>query len=1086
MSSLLFIIVVYYILLNTYITIFMRKFLLLIVVCLFSSSALLAQSKVNGKVTDGSTGDPLAGVAVSAKGTTVGMFTDQDGNYSLELPAGATTLIFNYIGKERIEVAINGRSTVDVKLQDNFTLDEVVVTAYGSQTKREITGSVVSVNSETIEKIQNSHVVQGLTGKVAGVQIIAQSGQPGDGPSVRFRGIGSVNASNAPLYVVDGVPYNGNINAIASQDIESMTFLKDASANALYGSRGANGVIIITTKKGQKQGLEITFDARIGRNTRAVPDYDVITDPGQYYEAWYDRHRIGLINQGTDPADAAAQAAAEIVSGGDFSLGYNNFNLADDQLIDPATGKIRSGANLLYQDKWAEELFSTSTRSEAYLSIRSKTEKAGTMLSIGYLDDAGYALNSGFKRVTGRAALDYEVADWFKVGGNANYANTAQDAPIQNVGSATYSNLFSWARNVAPIYPVYARDESGNLMLDANGGRIFDFGETNDGIPGVRPYGAFNNPVATSILDQDNNSLDNLSSRFYATVNFLSDFSFTYNLSVDYVSGNITAFATPIGGDAKGVNGRLTTTATKGITIANQQLLNWSKSFSDHSVSVLLGHESNQYDFSLLRAQKTEALLGDLPVLNNATNVQYAEGYEKEYAVEGYFSRLNYDYQSKYFINASFRRDGSSVFHPDSRWGNFYGLGAAWDVSQEGFMDGLDWLGSFRLKASFGQQGNDAILYEANRTIVGDADNRNYYSYVDQFDVVNAGGGVPGVSFVALGNPNLVWETSTNVNAGFDAILFNNRLNVNVEYFERKVQDLLFYNPLPLSEGRGSLPDNVGDMENKGIEITLIANVVNTPDFKWGLDVNATHFKNEITKLPQEFIDGSVAPWSRFRMEEGRSRFEYFMREFAGIETETGDAMWYMDEVDADGNPTGNRTTTTEYNDAKEYFVGKTAIPDLYGGFATNLYYKGISLDIGFAYQLGGYGYDGVYQGSLGSSPDVGNNYHKDVFNSWTPENTSAPLPRFDLFDTQNDNISDFWLIDASYLSLQNIILSYDLPSQFLNGIGLSGVRVYANASNVYLWSKRQGYDPRLSTVGNATNEYSLVRSLSGGLNVRF
>ncbi|MEM9917062.1 MAG: TonB-dependent receptor [Bacteroidota bacterium] len=1062
----------------------MRKILTGLILLLFTTSIALAQRNVTGTVVGD--GEPLIGATVLVDGTTVGTVTDFEGKYSISVPDDSNILVFSYTGYETKKMELGASNVLDVTMStDNLILDEVVVTAYGSQTKRQITGSVVSVKGEDIENIQNSHVVQGLTGKIAGVQIIAQSGQPGDAPSVRFRGIGSVNASNQPLYVVDGVPFNGNINSIASQDIESMTFLKDASANALYGSRGANGVIIITTKKGKTKGLEVTLDARVGINTRNVEDYDVIRDPGEYYETWFDRWRIGLMNtQGLSSAEASEIVAAGIVSGGDFSLGYNNYNVADDQVIDPATGQISPGASLLYQDDWDSELFSTSVRTETHLGIRHKSDKVGTFFSLGYLDDEGYALQSGFERITGRAALDFDATDWLKVGGNVNYANTTQNSPIQNVGSATYSNLFSWARNVAPIYPIYGKDANGADILDANGDRVFDFGELDDNIPGVRPYGAFNNPVATSLLDLDNNTLDNLSGRMYATVEFLDDFSFTYNFSTDFVGGNITTFATPIGGDAKGVNGRLTTTSTRRNTIAHQQLLNWGKTFGSHNISVLLGHESNQFDFSLVRAQKTEALLGDLPVLNNATNIQYAEGYEKEYTVEGYFSRVNYDFDGKYFLNASFRRDGSSVFHPDNRWGNFFGVGAAWDITREAFLQDISWLSSLRLKASFGQQGNDAILYETNQTITGDNDNRNYFAYVDQFNVVNAGGGLPGVSFLALGNPDLVWETSTNVNFGFDASLIRNRLSLEVEYFVRQVDDLLFYRPLPLSEGRGSFPDNVGDMENRGIEVTVNAAVISKPDFSWNLSFNATHFKNEITRLPQEFIDDPT--FAFMRLEEGRSRYDYFTREFAGVDAETGDALWFMDEMDADGNPTGNRITTNEYNNATEYFLDKSAIPDLYGGFSTGLSYKSITLDINFAYQLGGYAYDGIYQSLLGASPDIGNNYHKDIQNSWTPENTNASIPRLDLFDTENDNTSDFWLVDASYLSLQDIIIGYELPSSLFDNVGISGLKVYAAASNVYLWSSRQGFDPRLSVVGRTTNEYSIIRSMSIGANVRF
>lgn len=1061
----------------------MKRHSLVLALTLLSFSMAWAQRTISGTVVSAE-GESLIGASVLVKGTSMGTATDLDGDFTLQVPEGNNILVVSYTGFVTREVDITGQMQVTITLQPSTSLlDEIVVTAYGTQRKREITGSVVSLDDETLEKVQTSHVVQGLVGKVAGVQIINQSGQPGDAPTVRFRGVGSINASSEPLYVVDGVPFNGNINSIAPQDIESMTFLKDASANALYGSRGANGVIIITTKKGKTDGLEINLNVKAGINDRAVPDYDIITDPGEYYRTFYDRVRIGLINDGETPEDAAAMAAVGLIDG-DFGLGYNNYNVPGDQLIDPATGNLNPNAQLLYRDDWAEELFGTSARTETYLSLRSRSDKVGTFFSMGYLDDQGYALNSGFERITGRGSFDYNVNEWIKVGANVNYANTVQDAPIQNVATNTYSNLFSWARNVAPIYPVYARDANGDFIRDENGDRIYDFGEAGDDIPGVRPYGAFNNPVATSLLDQDENVVDNLSGRAFFTVNFLRNFDFTYNLSADFFNSNITAFSTPIGGDAKGVNGRLTTTANRGVTIAHQQLLNWRREFDLHNVAVLVGHESTAYDFNLLRGQKTEALIGNLPVLNNAASIQYLQGYEKEYRVEGFLSRLNYDYDDKYFINASFRRDGSSVFAPENRWGNFFGVGAAWDVARESFLQGINGLSSLRLKASYGQQGNDAILYEANRTIVGDLDNRNYYAYRDQFDVVNAGGGQPGVSFVGLGNPDLVWETSTNINAGFEMGLWGNRLNLQAEYFIREVSDMLFYNPLPPSEGRGSFPENIGDMENRGIEVLIDAAIVAKPTFNWSVSLNGTHYKNEITRLPQEFIDDPNI--ARVRLVEGRSRYDIFLRQYAGVDPATGDALWYMDELDADGNPTGNRVTTAEYNEATEYFVDKSSLPDLFGGFSTALQYKGLGLSVAFAYQVGGYGFDGNYQNLMQSAGDIGQNYHRDVLDSWTPENPNATIPRLDMSDDDQDNTSDYWLIDNSYLSLQDVTLSYDLPSEVLSNIGVKGARVFASANNVYLWSKRQGYDPRLSFTGLAVNEYSIIRSVSIGANVRF
>ncbi len=1053
-----------------------RLLLLALVLC---AGNLLAQKTVTGVVLD-ELGEGLIGATVIVKGTTTGTVSDFDGSFKLEVPEDATTLLITYIGYQPQEVDITTASKVEVNMLEGEVLEEIYVVGYGTQRKREITGSVTSIKSEDIEKTSSAHVIQGLVGKVPGVQIIQQSGQPGDAPTVRFRGIGSYNASSAPLYVVDGVPFNGDINSISNQDIESVNFIKDASANALYGSRGSNGVIIITTKRAKEEGVKVTFDTKIGQNDRAVPEYDIITEPGDFYETWYERVRIGLINSGTDPSEASQMAASGLIDG-DFGLGYNIYGVPNDQIIDPGTGKLRSGLAPIYQDNWEDELFDTGLRSESALSVRSSGDKYSSLLSLGYLNDEGYALQSGFDRVTARAALDFNVSEAIEVGGSINYARTDQDAPIQNVGSATYSNLFSWARNVAPIYPVYAYDETGTQLYNTDGSVRYDFGELNDGIPGVRPYGGFNNPVATSLLDIDENLKDNISGRAFMKIKFLKDFSFTYNFSTDLVSQDITAFATPIGGDAKNVNGRLTTTASKSNTIAHQQLLQWSKTMGDHTIGLLVGHESNDFNFNLIRGQKTENLLSDQAFLNNGANIQYLEGYEKDYTVEGYLSRLNYDYKDKVFLNASFRRDGSSVFHPDNRWGNFYGVGIAYDLHQEPFLNS-NFLSQFRVKASFGQQGNDAINYEQNRTIVGDADNRNYYSYVDQFVVVNAGGGNPGVNFVQLGNPNLVWETSSNANAGVELGFFRNRLSIKAEYFIRQVDDMIFFNPIPVSEGRGSFPENVGDMENKGVEVELSGDVVSGRDFTWNIAINATHFKNEITRLPQEFIDNA-----RWRLEEGRSIYDYFMREFAGVDAENGDALWFVDELDDNGDPTGNRITTADYASADEYFLDKSAIPDIYGGVSTQFNYKNFGLGIGFAYQFGGYGYDGIYAGLLPSAGDIGHNYHVDVKDSWTPENTTASIPRIDALDDDQNNGSSYFLTPLDYISLQDVYLSYNFGNVgFLDNIGIDAAKIYISGNNLKLWSDRTGFDPRLSLTGNALNEYSIVRNISIGASITF
>ena len=1056
---------------------FLTLFLVLVVQIGFAQ-----EKTVSGTVVD-EDGLPLPGVNIIIKGTSTGAQTDFNGDYSIEASA-EDILVFSFIGFETIEIPVGEESIIDVSMGvDTGALEEVVVVAYGLQKKEEITGSVTTIDEEELGRIQAGSVVQGLTGKVPGVQIINQSGQPGSDPTVRFRGIGSINSSSSPLYVVDGVVFNGNLNSINPHDIQSMTFLKDASANALYGSRGANGVVIITTKKGKEDRVTVTVDSKIGFNTRAVPEYDIFENAGAYYEAYFDRYRLALIDGGTAPGEAAQIAASELISGGDFSLGYNNYDVADDQVIDPATGRINPNANLLYQDSWQDESFKTGVRRENYVSLSYNNDKISSFFSAGNLNDEGYAINSGFERSTARLSTDYTPKDWLKIGGAINYAKTDQDSPLAGLASNTVSNLFAFARNTAPIYPVFARNESGNIIRDANGEVVYDFGTGNGGAVGRRPAFLSNfNPVATGLVDFDDFIGDNFSGRVYATVDFLEDFSFTYNFSSDIFNTNITQFATPIGGDAQQVNGRITTRANRGVTNAHQQLLNWDKEFGEHSFSVLLGHESNDYNFRYLAGQVTETVIEDIPVLDNGVNIQFLNGSEIDYRVEGYFSRLTYNFADKYFVNGSYRRDASSVFHPDNRWGNFYGLGAAWSVHKEDFLDNAHWLTILRLKGSFGQQGNDAILYENNRTSVGFGDNRNYYAYTDQFDIVNAGGNQPGITFFQLGNEELQWETSTNINAGFELGLFDNRINLNADYFERKVEDLLFFNPIAISEGVGSRPENVGDMKNTGVEVSLSADLLRGDDFTWSISVNGTHYENEITRLPDEFIDDGD-----FRLVEGRSRYAYFMREYAGIDEANGDALWFVDVLDDEGNPTGERETTEDRAVATEYFVGKSAIPDVYGGVSTQVGYKGFNLNVNFAYQIGGYGFDGVYQNLLSNSTSVGNNLHRDILNSWTPENPNAAIPRVDVVEIDQFGTSDYFLVDASYLSLQDITLSYNLKRDWVDIIGLTSATLYATANNVYLWSEaRDGYDPRLSITGNALNEYSLVRSTSFGLTLKF
>jgi TonB-linked SusC/RagA family outer membrane protein len=1033
-----------------------------------------AQEKtISGTVSDIS-GLPLPGATVIIKGTTTGTSSDFDGKYSIKASQGST-LVYSFVGYTTKEIVIGASNTINVTMTDDAeALEEVVVVAYGTQKKEALTGSVGIVTTKDLEKISTSNVVQGIVGKVAGVQVINNSGQPGAAPTVRIRGIGSINADASPLYVVNGIPFLGNITSINSNDIASFTVLKDAAAAALYGSRGSNGVIIITTKKGTKNEISVNLDISTIYTTRASKDYDVIKEPGEYYEAHFLAMKNFFMTLGETPTDAANLASNNMIqdnAGTGFSLGYNNYNVADNEIINPLTGKLNPNARLLYNDDWDDYMFNNSFSSKTFLSVSGGSDDSKYYLSLGHQDDQAYTIKSNFERVTANLSLEQTIKENLTIGGTFNYAHTVQNIPDQG----GYAGAFTWTRSIAPIYPLFGYNLDGSPVLDSNGVQVYDYGDGQTGTPQIRRYASFANPYATTLLDVKRNTTDNFNGNIFLKYDFLNDFSFRYNLAGDLSNGERVSYDTPLGGDAFGVEGRSTPRFFRDFTVTHQQLLTWKKSFGEHNLDILIGHESADTKYVFLNAQKTKFLLPNQTVLDYGVNFQSISNYEFDYNIEGYLSRVNYDFDNKYFINASYRRDASSVFHPDNRWGDFYGAGAAWRLSEENFLADSGWLSELKLKSSIGQQGNDRILYS-------DGSSRNYIAYEDQFIVSNNNGDI-GLSLQYQGNPDLTWEKSTNFNAGIELGLFDNRITLDAEYFKREVSDLLFNNPEPPSSGLPSFPENVGDMENRGYEATLNVDIVRSNNISWSINVNATHYDNEITKLPdgKENID-----FGAFELEVGRSQFEYYSREYAGVNPNNGAALFYKDILDDDDIATGERELTEKWTDADEYYIGKSALPELYGGFGTNFRYKNLSLGLSFAYQYGGYGRDNTYIDLL--SGEAGENLHKDVFNTWTIDNPTATLP---LYVPNNDlnyyATSNIRLIESDYLSLQDVNISYNFNDNITKKLGLKAARLYLNANNVHLWSKRQGYDPRLSFTGlNSDSNFSLVRNITIGLNVKF
>ena len=986
---------------------------------------------------------------------------------------------------ETVKVPV--KPSVKVFLKSNTELlDEVMVVAYGTAKKSAFTGSATVVGSEEIGKIQSSNVANALTGKVAGVQLNTSSGQPGaTTPSIRVRGISSINAGNDPLIILDGAPYDGDLNNISSQDIESMTVLKDAASNALYGARGANGVIIITTKKGASGQARVTVDAKWGSNSRATQDYNFIKSPAQYYEMYYGALKSYFMNeQGMTEAAAHVSANTNMLSSGDYGLGYNVYTIPQGQYLIGTNGKLNPNATLgnvvsyngqeytVMPDNWLDEAYSHGLRQEYNVSVSAGTDKSSFYASISYLNNEGITANSDYERLTGRLKADYQVKEWLKFGANMSYTHFDANSLGEDGSSNSSGNIFAYATQIAPIYPLYVRDGQGNIMKDSNGITVYDFGNNNAGMS--RPFLSGGNAYAANLLDTNNAEGNAMTATGFAEVRFLKDFKFTWTSGVAIDETRSTSFTNPYYGQYASSNGIPSKAHTRNLSYNHQQLLNWKRSFGSNNLEIMLGHESYRSKYYYLYASKSNVFDPNNTELAGAITENGSDSYVTDYNTEGYFGRAQYDFAEKYFLSGSYRRDASSRFHPDNRWGNFWSAGAAWIISKEDFFD-VDWVDMLKIKASYGSQGNDNI---------------GNYLYVNTYEIVNAGGS-PAANPSTMGNKDITWETNGNFNAGFDFELFKGRLSGTVEYFFRKTSDMLFSFPLPPSFGYTSYYANVGDMTNQGIEAEFNATAIKTNDFTWDINLNLTHYKNKISYLPEErktmVVDGVPGYSSgNYYYGEGEPLFTYRIKKYAGV-SEDGQAMYYKNVKDEAGNVIGQEATT-KYDEADYYLCG-SALPDVYGGFGTSLSYKGFDLSADFTYQIGGLVYDSDYA-SLMAPPTAsskGTNFHADLLNAWTPENTSSIIPRFQFGDNYATASSDRFLTKASYLSLQNLNFGYTLPANVTRNVGIEKVRVYLTADNVWVWSKRQGLDPRQSISGSVTNSYyAPMRTISGGITLTF
>lgn len=982
--------------------------------------------------------------------------------------SSAKTLLISYIGMQTMDVAIKPNLRVILK-PDAKQLDEVMVVAYGTSKKSSFTGSAAVVKADKIEKLQASNVTKALDGAVAGVQLTASSGAPGSKTSIRVRGLGSINASSEPLIVVDGVPYDGDLSMISQQDVESMTVLKDASANALYGARGANGVVLITTKKGAEGKSTISVDIKLGANTRGVPEYDVMTNPAEYYSTYW-RALKGLY-EADGQANPGELASKNLIAAKSSGLGYNVTNVANDQVVLP-DGTFNPNAKILYQDDWTKELFNSGLRQEYNVNMSGATDKTSYYMSFGYLNDEGYVVNSGFERYSGRLRMEHQFTNWLKAGGNFSYVNTATTATsaTEEQDQTAGSNMFYVSRTMAPIYPVYDRDKDGNIRYDSRNRPVYDYGSGAQ----KRPHLGNSNALGSQNLDKRTYTNDYFSGNMFAEATFLKDFKFTFRVGVENQNERSMVFQNGEYGQFVAQNGIASHTSDRNMTVNLQELLTWGRTFGDHRVDVLAGHETYQTKYEYLYGSKNNFALWGSTALDQAVSNPQASSYSTEYSTEGFLGRVEYNFRDKYYFSGSYRRDASSVFHPDYRWGNFWSVGASWRLKEESFLQDINWLSNLKYKISYGSQGNDYLLKADKVT-------RNRYAYLDQFEVVN-NNGQPAINQIYKGNDKLKWETNYNFNTGIEFGVLDNRLSGSFDFFTRYAKDLLFNRPLAASSGITSYPDNIGDMRNMGVELELSADIIKTNKINWNVSVNATHYKNKILSLPPEKKESGV--WNGiFKMVEGGSYYDYYIKEWAGVDPQDGAAMWYKDEKGADGKI--SKVTTKNYSDGTDYNVA-TALPKVYGGFNTALEAFGFDLSLNFSYQIGGKGMDYTYAGLMHSGTSAGYNFHRDILEAWSPENPNTDVPKLNTKSTSDNSTSSRFLVDASYLSLQNISFGYTLPKSCLRKIGCSNVRFYFVADNVALLSGRTGYDPRMNWNGESKYNYSALRTISGGLSLKF
>ena len=1013
---------------------------------------------VKGVVTSEEDGLPIVGASVLVKGTTQGTITDVDGNFMISgVKADSKTLIVSFVGMKSKEVAIKKGELKIVMKSDAEVLDEVMVVAYGTVKKSAFTGSATVVDQDKIKSPAVSFD-KSLAGQVSGVQVMSNSGQPGSGTSFRIRGSGSLKASNEPLYVIDGVATTSTeyssiaeenesssniLSSINPNDIESITVLKDAAAAALYGSRAANGVVVITTKSGKEGKARVNFNAQFSWS-KLGKAYDMMSS-ADMYKMIYQGYRAK--GETMEEANASAQGA----------LTHNPYNVENP--LDE-NGNVVDGAKLVVDTDWQKEVFRTAPSQDYNMNVSGKNDKTNYFFSIGYTKQGGITPASDFKRYSAKANINTKVNRWFNAGLNVTFSHSIQNTTVESsAGASPLYNALSFPNAV----PVYIVDNEGNPVLDDNGNKQYNF--TN---PVSRDF----NPLAIPLMDVNRSKFYRLLASGYAEITFFKGFSFKTVFSPDYVSTDEHRYWNKEHGNGPTYNGRLDKYHHVDLMYTSTNTFNYTNIFKDvHSLNVMAGMEYWQSTYETLYAGG-RGLLGDMQELAGASGSFSPSSDTTKETLISYFGRAEYAYKDKYNFSASLRADGSSIFGADTKWGTFWSLGASWRINQEDFLKDIEWIDNLKLRLSYGTSGNKSGL--ARYASLGLWTTSADYLY----------GSNIGVGHDQLVNALLGWEKQGMFNVGVD-FSFWNRFYGSVDFFNKTSDGLLYDVPLALQNGLSSIAMNAAKTSNTGFEIVLGANILRGP-LVWNMDLNASFIKDKIKDLNGE-NDVRMTDYQKI-WSVGGSQYEFYMPTWAGVDPDNGSPLWYK------VNDDGTRTTTSVYSEATYERQGRST-PLAYGGFINTFSYKNFDLTIQLNYSLGGKIYDNIYAGMMHDGATTAQNMHVDALEAWTTPGQHTNVPKYAVNNATNSaSLSSRFLYDATNVKLKTITLSYTLPKNLgVFSKVISGAKLWVSADNLCTWFADKGYkgydDIDIYGVqGYKTYPYSFPtpRTFSIGANLTF